>query len=203
AVWCAGTNQRLAEAFGLDFLGSYVWGRASALGDAAPGTVVAGFAVFEPSLVTAVLSDARSKATWSDLVAARDEATARSLGQILADHDVSGMTTALRRGIDAADRAGRPMFSGLAGREWPADQYGQLWGACDILREHRGDSHVAACVAAGLDAVEMNVLTELWLGMPLFSYSATRGWSPDALGAAADRLRTRGWFDGEALTVDG
>jgi hypothetical protein len=214
AVWCTGTNQRLAEAFGLDFLGAYVWGRASALGDAAPGTVVAAFAVFEPSFLSAVLADARSKVTWADLVAARDEATARSLGQILADahersassraeDDVTRVTAALRRGIDAADRAGRPMFAGLAGQAWPSDQYGQLWRACDVLREHRGDSHVAACLAAGLDSVEMNVLTEVWLGMPPFSYSATRAWSPDALSDAVDRLRARGWFDGEALTTDG
>ena len=57
------------------------------------------------------------------------------------------MIDVLRRGIDAADPAGRPLFAGLAGREWPSDEYGQLWRACDILREHRGDSHVAACVA--------------------------------------------------------
>jgi hypothetical protein len=46
-------------------------------------------------------------------------------------------------------------------------------------------------------------LTEVWLGMPLFSYSATRVWSPDALGAAADRLRSRGFLDGDTLTPAG
>jgi hypothetical protein len=203
AVWCARTNERLAEAFGLEFLGAYVWGRASALGDAAPGVAAAAFAVFEPSFLTAVLTDARSKASWADLVAARDAATAESLRDLLGGEPVSDVTAMLRRGIDAADLAGRPLFAGLAGQQWPPDQYGQLWRACDILREHRGDSHVAACVAAGLDAVEMNILTEVWLGMPLYAYSASRVWSPDALGAATDRLRSRGLLDGDALTPAG
>lgn len=203
AVWCAHTNERLAAAYGLDFLGSYVWGRASALGDPAPAVVVAAFAVFEPNLITGVYRDARTKVGWADLVATRDRATADSLRETLGDVDTAGVTAALRRGIDAADGAGRPMFAGLAGRSWPEDRYGQLWRACDIMREHRGDSHVAAFVAAGMDGVEMNVLTEVWLGMPLFSYSATRGWSAGELGAAVDRLRSRGLLDGEKLSTEG
>ena len=198
AVWCARTNRRLADAFGLDFLGAYVWGRASALGDAAPGVVVAGFAVFEPSFLAGVYTDARSKAAWADLVAARDAATEESLGELLPGEAVADVTAVLRRGIDAADPAGRPLFAGLAGREWPTDGYGQLWRACDILREHRGDSHIAACVAAGLDAVEMNVLTEVWLGMPavlvlghpgLVARRAGRGRRPAAVAWPARRRR--------------
>jgi len=203
AVWCAATNHRLADEFGLDFLGGYVWGRASALGEAAPGVVVAAFAVFEPTFLTAVYTDARSKAGWSELVAARDEATTGSLRELLGAVDPAAVTAVLGRGIDAADGAGRPLFAGLAGRPLPDDPYGRLWRVCDILREHRGDSHTAAWLAAGLDAVEMNVLTEVWLGMPMFSYSATRVWPPDALSAAADRLRSRGFLDGDALTPAG
>jgi hypothetical protein len=203
AVWCASTNQALARECGLDFLGSYVWGRASALGDAAPGVVVSAFAVFEPTFLTAVYRDARSKVGWADLVATRTEATAGSLRQILSDTDVGAAVSTLRRGIDAADGTGRPLFSGLAGQAWPKDPYGQLWRAADILREHRGDSHVAASVAAGLDGAEMNILTELWLGMPLYSYSGTRAWPPDQLQAAAQRLQARGWLDGDVLSAEG
>jgi len=203
AVWCARTNHRLADDFGLDFLGGYVWGRASALGEPASGAVVAAFAVFEPGFLTAVYTDARSRAGWSELVAARDEATAGSLHELLGDVDPTATTAVLQRGIEAADGAGRPLFAGLAGRPMPDDPYGRLWRVCDILREHRGDSHTAAWVAAGLDPVEMNVLTEVWLGMPMFSYSATRVWPPVALIAAADRLRARGFLDGDALTPAG
>ena len=71
------------------------------------------------------------------------------------------------------------------------------------MRERRGDSHNAVWVAAGLDPIAMNVLTELWVGMPLGSYSATRGWSPDQLAAAVARLGRLGWIDDGTLTPAG
>jgi hypothetical protein len=49
----------------------------------------------------------------------------------------------------------------------------------------------------------MNILTELWVGMPFDTYSATRGWSAEQLGAAADRLRADGLLDGDALSARG
>ena len=203
AVWCARTNEALADGYGLDYLGAYVWGRASAMGEPAPAVVAAAFAVFEPTFIGRTYLAARARVGWSELVGTRDRTTAESLREILGDADPTGVTTALRRAIGAADPAGRPLFAGLAGREWPADPYGQLWRACDTLREHRGDSHVAAFVAAGLTGIEMNILTELWLGLPLFSYSTTRAWPRAALAAAADRLRAGGLLDGDVLSAAG
>ena len=119
------------------------------------------------------------------LLAARTEATVESLREVLAGEDVAPPADRLAAAIAAADVTGRPLFAGLASQPWPDDPLGRLWRACDLAREHRGDSHVAACIAAGLDPIAMNVLTELWVGMPLGSYSATRGWSADQLGDGA------------------
>lgn len=202
AVWSRRTNERLA-ALGLNFLTGYVWGRASGMGEPAPAVVVSSFAAFEPGLIVTLYEEGRGKVSRSDLVAARDEATTESLRAVLGDADVTGVVSALRRGIDAADGTGRPMFSGLASQPWPQHPVGQLWRACDIIREHRGDSHVAACVAAGLDAVAMNLLTELYLGMPLFSYSASRAWPEEALTAGAERLRADGLLAGDSLSDEG
>jgi hypothetical protein len=98
---------------------------------------------------------------------------------------------------------GRPLFSGLRGRGRPGDPFQRLWWACDLVREHRGDSHVAVANAAGLGPVEMNVLTECWVGMPLLSYTATRGWSEAEMRAAVDGLEARGWLGDGALTDAG
>ena len=50
----------------------------------------------------------------------------------------------------------------------------------------------------------MNILTELWLGYPFGEYSATRGFSPTQLSAAAAHLRERGWLDTrDSLTSEG
>jgi len=73
----------------------------------------------------------------------------------------------------------------------------------NLLREFRGDTHVAVCVAAGLDGVRMTVPTERWIGWVPRSYSATRGWSPEALDAAYARLERDGWMAGDDLTADG
>ena len=98
---------------------------------------------------------------------------------------------------------GRPLFSGRRADGRPRDAVHCLWWACGLVREHRGDSHVAAAAAAGLDPVEMNILTELWIGMPLLSYTATRGWAPDVMQRAVARLESRGWVRDGTLTGEG
>ena len=57
-----------------------------------------------------------------------------------------------------------------------------------MMREYRGDAHVAAWTAAGIDAVEIGLLTEAYIGLPLRTYIRTRGWNDDELNAAVDRL---------------
>jgi hypothetical protein len=122
---------------------------------------------------------------------------------VLAGEDVGPVADQLAMAMTSAHAAGRPLFAGLARQPWPEDPYGRLWRACDLLREHRGDGHIAASIAAGLDPVAMNVLTELWVGMPFGTYSATRGWSADQLATAAARLRADGLLDGDELSDRG
>ena len=61
-----------------------------------------------------------------------------------------------------------------------------------MLREYRGDSHIAAWVSAGLDATEIGLLTELYWGLPLRTYSRTRAWTDEQFDAATERLEARG-----------
>jgi len=79
----------------------------------------------------------------------------------------------------------------------------RLWWACDLVREHRGDSHVAAAAAAGVGPIEMNILTELWLGLPLLSYTSTRSWSTESMASSVSALQARGWVADDALTPAG
>ena len=84
------------------------------------------------------------------------------------------------------DGIGRPLFSALRALDRPDSSAGRLWRAAELVREHRGDGHLAALVAVGLGAAEANVLTELWLGFGRGEYSGTRGFGSDALAAATD-----------------
>ena len=205
-VWSRGTNEALAR-LGLDFLSGYVWGRAAALGEPAPGVVVAAFGAFAPALVVPVYEAGRAACDRATLLAERARATTASLGEVLAEEAggdaVGAVTSMLRAALDDVHTAGRPLFAGLAEQRWPEEPVGQLWVACERLRELRGDAHVAVWAAAGLDPVEVNVVTERWLDLELGSYSATRGWTGDEIAAAAARLGDRGLLEGGALTGAG
>ncbi|MGY1710471.1 hypothetical protein ACI8AC_13275 [Geodermatophilus sp. SYSU D00758] len=202
--WGRAVHERF-EALGLDFLSGYVWARAAPMGEPSPEVVVAAFGVFEPGLVTAAYAAGRAAATREQVLAARAEGSAASLRALLPDADVTAAVDQLRRATDlaAADLTGRPLFAGLVSLPWPDDPLGRLWHAVTLLREHRGDVHLAACVAAGLRGIETNLLTEYWVGWEPTAYAATRGWSAEALAAADAALADRGLVAGGALTPEG
>jgi hypothetical protein len=110
----------------------------------------------------------------------------------------------LKKGVGAASKEGHPMFTALQALPWPGTQLGDLWRACDMVREHRGDSHVNAWVSMGLHPVEINVLSELWRGVPLGSVTMMQmGWSRDDVAAALAGLSVRGLVAERELTPDG
>lgn len=203
AVWSRRTNEVLAK-LGLRIFTGYVWGKAAALGEPPAEVVVAAFGTFEPELITAAYEEARRQCGRAGMLAAREEATIESLAQVLDGADVTTVVTALRRGVEAADGTGRLMFSGLRSLGWPDHPVGQLWRACELLREHRGDGHMAACISAGLGPVAMNVVTELWLGTPPGQLTVgQRGWSDEAFAVAVTDLEGRGLVADGQLTATG
>jgi hypothetical protein len=111
-----------------------------------------------------------------------------------------------RRACEALPLAGRPLGAAYAALPWPDDPLMALWQAAGVIREHRGDGHVAALVHAPLDPVEAILTSGLDTGTTAFMH-ATRGWDDEAWAAAACRLRDRGLLtdgpDGETLTDEG
>ena len=79
-----------------------------------------------------------------------------------------------------------------------------MWRAADLLREHRGDSHVISWAVAGVDGMEILLLTEQWWGLPARAYAPTRGWQAADMDAGFERLQRRGLMtDDEQLTDAG
>jgi hypothetical protein len=201
--WAEPAYEHYARA-GLDFLGGYVWGRSSVLGEPEGTVVASAFGVFEPGLIVSLYDAAREACGLAEVRAVKEAGAVESLRQVLGEP--AGLAEAvaqLRRAVDAADPYGRTMHSGLRALPWPADPLGQLWHACTILREHRGDGHLAACVAAGLNGLQANLLTELLVGWEPFAYAASRGWSPEAMEAGVAALEARGLVAGGAFTEAG
>lgn len=192
---------------GLDFLQGYVWGRASALGEPEPAVAAAAFGVFEPGLIADVYASGRATCSLEDVRAAKAEGSSAALRAVLGEAaELDGLeqtVTALRAAAESAPAHGRALFAGLAAQPWPEDPYAALWHACTLLREHRGDAHLAATVLAGLDGVQANALTELWIGWEPTTYTASRGWSPEAMAAGTAALEERGLVSGDALTAAG
>jgi hypothetical protein len=203
--WSPLVNERMA-ARGLNFLTGYVWGRAVPMGEPVGQVVASAFAAFEPGLIASLYDEARGVLARTEMLGLLETTVPESLRQIIGDAasaEVAVVVEPLRRAVEAADGTGRPLFTGVRSLGWPVDLFGQLWRACTALREHRGDSHIAAYVAAGFSPVEMNILTELWVGWPLGDYSGTRAWPAERTQAALFSLREAGLLDTEALTDAG
>lgn len=192
---------------GLDFLQGYVWGRASVLGEPEPSVVAAAFGVFEPGIVADLYRAGRQACALSEVRRAKLEGVVAALRAVLGDPadagGLAGLVAALRDAAAAAPLLGRPMFAGWTAVPWPEDGWAQLWQACSLLRELRGDCHLAALGSAGLDGVQANVLTELWVGWEPLAYTASRAWAPEAMAAATSSLEKRGLIAGGSLTDQG
>lgn len=206
AAWSPRVYDALA-AHGHDFLTGYVCGRGAPLGEVPSSVVAATFAVFDPGVVDALWTAGRALMPLPELIELRDRTTTESLREILSPVTDEAEATRLAETLEAAvaglDGTGRAMFSAVRSQPILPDPYARVWRAADVIREHRGDGHVAACVAAGLDPVRMGILMEVWLGYPVGEYSGTRAWSEDAAAAGLARLEADGLVADGAITDAG
>lgn len=178
---------------------AYFTSRGSVMGQVPGELVASAFAVFNPAAVIPAVAYGWSLTDAPTIGAARDAGAIAQLRRLLGDapDGLTRVTESFARMTDTLTPEGRPLFAGLRSLGIPDDPIGAMWRHGDLLREFRGDSHTAAWVAAGLDAVEIGLLTELFLGLPIKSYIRTRAWSEDDLRAGVERLRSRGLLDAD------
>lgn len=184
---------------------AYFTSRGGCLGQVSGHVIAAAFGVFKRDMVVPVVAHGWSIAGVDAVLAARQEGAVASLRRHLGSPDELGwITDVLRRMIDAGPFEGRHVSSGLLALGIPDDDpMAAFWRAADIVREHRGDSHIAAWISMDLDACEIGLLTDPWRGQPLKSWVRSRGWTEDELDAACERLRGRGFLDGDEMTAAG
>jgi hypothetical protein len=200
--WSRAAGERLM-ALGVDFFPGYVWGRAAALGTPVPSVVASTFGVFEPGLISAVYEAGVASVERDVILDARASGGAESVGSVAGEAECAAIADPLLDALGGLDAMGRPLFGALRSLPTPTSPAGRLWRAAELVREHRGDGHLAVLIGAGLNAVEANVLTERWLGYGIGEYSASRGFGPEALGAAVATLEARGWMASGDLTDAG
>ncbi|TDU75027.1 hypothetical protein [Streptomyces sp. KS 21] len=184
--------------------------RSAAMGAVGAGTVTATFYNYRHDFVARHLPAVWDTITPGQALDARLRAADSTLRRLLGDETVESPEIAeaadlALRATEGCSRHARTLYAAHADLPVPEEPHLRLWHATTLLREHRGDGHLAALLLAGLDPLEALVShTATGRGMTPKWIKAIRGWEQSDLDAAADRLRGRGILDADGeLTEEG
>jgi hypothetical protein len=184
---------------------SYFAWRLAPLGAAGPRLAASVCYSFSPDMVAAHVPAAWAVASPQQVLAARERAVDRMyralFGDLIGTPGLAEAAELAREAALAAGTGGRSLAAANADLPWPHEPHLVLWHAINILREHRGDGHVAALLTAGLDPCEA-LVSFAAIGAAPEEVFASRGWSPAEGSTARDRLASRGWVDAGGKATD-
>ncbi|MFF2774499.1 hypothetical protein ACFVU3_06290 [Streptomyces sp. NPDC058052] len=177
--------------------------RSAPLGAVGAGTVAATFYNYRHELLSRHLPAAWDTASPAAVLDARLRTADATLRRLLGEEAVASPEMAEAAGLalkaaEACTRHARPLYSANADLPVPEEPHLAYWHAATLLREHRGDGHLAALLSSGLDPVEaLASHTATGKGMAPRWVLGTRGWGRADWEAARDRLRGRGLLDAD------
>ncbi|MET7653267.1 MULTISPECIES: hypothetical protein [unclassified Streptomyces] len=187
-----------------DRWGSYFPFRAAPLGPVSAEAVTSAFYSFQPGMVARHVEDAWKIAAPEAVLAARvrgiDRLYRKLFGDLVDSPELAEAAALARRAAEAAVTAGRPLAAANAALEWPSEPHLQLWQAATVLREHRGDGHLAALLLAGLDPTEA-LVSFAAMGAASVERFASRGWTHEEWAAASGRLTVRGLLEADGTAT--
>lgn len=194
------------EELGLTGRQQYFASRGAAFGAVPAEVVIATFFNFNPEIVRETIPAAWDVADPAEIQTAR----MRAAGDQLAALDALSVAE-LTEAIDLAGRMvagvtdeGRPLAGANRAVPEPDDPWQRLWQRLTIVREWRGDGHVAALATAPVTALEALVLHAATGQVPRAGLQATRQWNDEAWDAAVTALVGRGLVDADgSFTEDG
>jgi hypothetical protein len=200
------TEARAAyEAAGLrGFWRGYFAGRSAPLGRVSSAPVTASFFTFSPQMVRRALPDVWNLISPEQALAVRETGAVTALSRVLGDLSDAADVAAdmLSVAVADVDCSGRVLAAANAALPVPSGPIARLWHAATVLREHRGDGHFAALLAADVDGCESNVLRAAF-DLPRETIQPLRGWTDQQWDGAAARLSGRGMIaeDGAATAA--
>jgi hypothetical protein len=189
-------------------MGGYFASRAAAMGPVPAEVVIATFFNFFPGFVRETIPSAWSVATPSQILSARfaaaDRALRARLGPLASGPEVEEAAVLARRAAEAATAfpEGRPLFAAHASLPWPDDPLLVLWHAQTLLREFRGDGHIAAMTVEGVGGLEALIIHGATGEVPPATLQMSRRWPSEEWAEGEERLRARGWLDGDGALTD-
>src|SRR3954470_15692894 len=193
------------EAAGLrGFWRGYFAGRAAPLGAVGAAPIVASFFSFAPRMVERALPDIWTRISPEDALRVRAEGAVRALQALLPEAAaIAEIAELLDGAVAGLDCAGRVLAAANVALPKPTEPWTRTWQATTVLREHRGDGHVAAQVAADVTGCEALVWRSAY-DLVRDHLQPNRGWTDEEWAAAHDRLIARGWLDsGGKATAEG
>ena len=151
---------------------------------------------FAPGEVARHIPKVWSTTTPEAAIAARQIGCVQALRRILGDRiDSPAFARAaglLTKAATSAPFEGRPMYAALRAIRTPDDAVARLFHAASMLREHRGDGHIAALMSEGIGGLEAHVLLALDMGMPAEKFGRIHHLPAAQLAAVIDGMRARG-----------
>jgi len=197
------------DKIGLEGRSGYFASRAAPMGPVPPETITATFYNFPHGLVEHWMRGRWEAVTPADVSAARWRAVGRVLDThvrpIMSANDIAEATDVAERAVDGLTWPGRPLAAGHAAvlDQCRDNDLVRLWQLIAVLREWRGDGHIALLTAEPLSGSECTVITYA-LSRGRSFLKASRSWSDDEWSAAVERLVADGWISAEdAMTDDG
>jgi hypothetical protein len=184
----------------------YFAGRSAPLGNVPTAVVTAVFYNFAPSHVARALPDAWEFGSPADALRAREASAVAALARcgVTADDATATVARLLEKAARSAPFEGRPLFAANLALPWPEEPVAKLWHATTLLREQRGDGHVALLAGAGISGRESNVLHSVADRVPREFIVRSRQYDDDEWLACVARLVARGVLDETgALTPEG
>ena len=181
----------------------YFAGRSAPLGVVPTEVVTAMFYNFAPGRVAKALPAAWEVAPPGSALRAREDSAVATLRRYGLTDD--GVRTAADLAAKAARHApldGRPLFAANAALPWPSEPLATLWHATTLLREQRGDAHVAVLAASGLSGRESNVLHAAAGRVPAEMIMRSRDYDEDQWRDYQNQLAQRGLLDADGALTD-
>jgi hypothetical protein len=191
---------------GLGFRGFWMGdfaARSAPFGVVPTEVVTAAFYNFTPERVAKALPAAWDIASPSDALHVRQDSAVAALRRCgVTDGDAGAAVELAEKAVRSAPLDGRPLFAANVALDWPDEPVARLWHAVTLLREQRGDGHVAVLATHGVSGRESNVLHAAAGKVPREMIMRSRDYDAEQWDRYRQRLARRGLLDGDGALTD-